>query len=111
MIPQNGDWESDPDWVRKVYCIDYADYWYKGGGTKLRMPSWTDRILWRSNGGHAIELLAYDCEKTVKTSDHRAVRAIFNVPTIVNTDKTGTAHSMRRKSTFGRHESQVCTLM
>mgnify|MGYP004297183485 CR=1 FL=1 len=36
MIPQNGDWESDPDWVRKVYCIDYADYWYKGGGTKLR---------------------------------------------------------------------------
>ena len=48
MIPQNGDWESDPDWVRKVYCIDYADYWYKGGGTKLRMPSWTDRILYRS---------------------------------------------------------------
>ena len=78
---------------------------------KQRVPAWTDRILWRSNGGHAIELLAYDCEKTVKTSDHRAVRAIFNIPTIVNTDITGEVHKERRNTKFGRHDSQVCIVM
>lgn len=40
--------EAERDWVRRVYKIDYAEHWYKGGGVKLRMPSWTDRILYRS---------------------------------------------------------------
>eukprot|EP01052_Picozoa_sp_SAG31_P034963 SAG31_NODE_4156_length_3525_cov_2.014011_2_plen_377_part_00 len=29
-------------------ALIYQDYWYKGGGMKLRMPSWCDRILYRS---------------------------------------------------------------
>ena len=49
--------------------------------------------------------------KTVKTSDHRAVRAIFNIPTIVNTDITGEVHKERRNTKFGRHDSQVCIVM
>jgi hypothetical protein len=32
---------SDGAWVRRQYRIDYQEYWYKGGGTKLRMPSWS----------------------------------------------------------------------
>jgi hypothetical protein len=49
VVPhRNADIEAERDWVRRVYKIDYAEHWYKGGGVKLRMPSWTDRILYRS---------------------------------------------------------------
>eukprot|EP00943_MAST-04B_sp_MAST-4B-sp1_P004411 g4411.t1 len=78
---------------------------------KQRIPAWTDRILWRSNGGCAIDLIAYDCENSVKTSDHRAVRAIFNIPSIVNIDKSGEVQRQRRNTKFGRHDSQICSLM
>jgi Ca2+-binding EF-hand superfamily protein len=78
---------------------------------KQRIPAWTDRILWRSNGGHAIDLIAYDCENSVKISDHRAVRAIFNIPSIVNTDTSGEVQRQRRNTKFGRHDSQICSVM
>jgi hypothetical protein len=49
VVPhREADIEAERDWVRRVYKIDYAEHWYKGGGVKLRMPSWTDRILYRS---------------------------------------------------------------
>lgn len=48
---------------------------------KQRIPSWTDRILYRSNGSSDsdIELLQYDSFDGIKTSDHRPVFAVFRV--------------------------------
>ena len=95
---------------RPTYKFDKGKDVYDSS-RKQRVPAWTDRILWRSNGGHDIQLLAYDCEQTVKTSDHRAVRAIFNIPKIVNKDPTGEIQKQRRNTKFGRHDSQVCVVM
>lgn len=36
---------KDLAWVRGEYNTHYVEPWYKGGQTKLRMPSFTDRIL------------------------------------------------------------------
>ena len=95
---------------RPTYKFDKGTDVYDSS-RKQRVPAWTDRILWRSNGGHDIQLLAYDCEQTVKTSDHRAVRAVFNIPKIVNKDPTGEIRKQRRNTKFGRHDSQVCVVM
>jgi len=43
----------------------------------LRIPSYTDRILWKASS--AIELLRYDSVESVKSSDHRPVYATFKV--------------------------------
>lgn len=44
-----------------------------------RTPSWTDRILWRSNyhlaGREAVEAVAYACVPEMRQSDHRPVVA------------------------------------
>jgi hypothetical protein len=32
-------------WVEQCYKVNFKQQWYKGGNVKLRMPSWTDRIL------------------------------------------------------------------
>ena len=39
-----------------------------------RMPSWTDRIIYRSNDGQLIQV-NYDSNNLIKTSDHRPVFA------------------------------------
>ena len=44
---------------------------------KQRVPSWTDRVLYR---GERIKLLHYNCCAHLKTSDHRPVLALLNVP-------------------------------
>jgi len=41
-----------------------------------RMPSWTDRILYRSNDGQLIQV-NYDANNLLKISDHRPVFAQF----------------------------------
>ena len=40
------------------------------------MPSWTDRILYRSNMGQLVQV-NYDCNNLVKVSDHRPVFAQY----------------------------------
>ena len=37
---------ADADWVNRVYVTQYKEPFYKGGRTKERVPSWTDRILY-----------------------------------------------------------------
>lgn len=44
---------------------------------KARVPSWTDRILWKDHD--RVVLLKYDACETIKISDHRAVFAVFEV--------------------------------
>lgn len=41
---------------------------------KMRVPSWTDRVLWR---GNRMRLLDYACIHDVLVSDHRPVRAVL----------------------------------
>lgn len=43
---------------------------------KQRVPSWTDRILYRSETG--LSQLCYHCAQTVRFSDHRPVYATFS---------------------------------
>jgi hypothetical protein len=51
--------------------------------SKLRIPAWTDRILWKAGMGEgsiaSMTLLFYDHIPEVKVSDHRAVVAGFEV--------------------------------
>ncbi|KAM7447207.1 inositol polyphosphate 5-phosphatase [Porites harrisoni] len=47
--------------------------------SKNRVPSWTDRILYRSNDLSSIEPLMYSSCVSVKTSDHRPVFGIYQV--------------------------------
>jgi hypothetical protein len=45
--------------------------------TKARTPSWTDRILYKTNSQLAWECLHYSSVTSIKSSDHRPVHAIF----------------------------------
>eukprot|EP00698_Gefionella_okellyi_P006764 TRINITY_DN1620_c0_g1_i2.p2 TRINITY_DN1620_c0_g1~~TRINITY_DN1620_c0_g1_i2.p2 ORF type:complete len:161 (+),score=28.41 TRINITY_DN1620_c0_g1_i2:571-1053(+) len=44
---------------------------------KMRVPSWTDRVLWKRNPN--IKLLEYNSVQTLRISDHRPVYATFLV--------------------------------
>ena len=48
---------------------------------KKRSPSWTDRVLWRCNSKstHPIQIIEYVSVLELKMSDHRPVRAGFEV--------------------------------
>ena len=51
---------------------------------KARIPSWTDRVLWRLSATGAagkllVSQLSYHAVTAIKTSDHRAVAAAFEV--------------------------------
>lgn len=51
--------------------------------SKRRVPSWTDRILWKvceSGKGHAsVQLWLYDAVTEMTSSDHKPVTAVFDV--------------------------------
>lgn len=42
------DYTTGETWVGECYDINFKQQWYKGGKVKLRMPSWTDRVLYAS---------------------------------------------------------------
>jgi endonuclease/exonuclease/phosphatase family metal-dependent hydrolase len=73
---------SDPDFVGKTYMVDYKQQLYKGGKRKTRMPSWTDRILVRSQSDCAGKIQAGDYRAITSqflTSDHSPVQAILTL--------------------------------
>ena len=43
----------------------------------IRVPGWTDRILYRANNLNDIILCKYNCYSEIKTSDHKPFYAIF----------------------------------
>lgn len=47
---------------------------------KMRVPSWTDRVLWRALPAVDVKLGAYSSCPAVMTSDHRPVFAAFQIP-------------------------------
>ena len=79
---------------------------------KARIPSWTDRILWRTNQAPGVlRLLAYDSETSVKMSDHRAVRAVFEAPLNPPTGDKGMETLRKDRKPFGSESSQICSIM
>ena len=62
---------------------DYV--WIKqksGGRTRINVPSYCDRVLWKSYPGTRIECLAYGCTNNVMTSDHSPVFAVFSLSNV-----------------------------
>ena len=89
LVPQTTeDIAGERDWVRRVYNIDFQEKWYKGGSTKLRMPSWTDRIVYRSMP-HLVDRLKPACKndddryrainEVLLTSDHSPICCVFEL--------------------------------
>jgi len=44
---------------------------------RMRVPSWCDRILWKSMPGRKLKQLSYSCADAITTSDHSPVYAGF----------------------------------
>ncbi|XP_056898741.1 inositol polyphosphate phosphatase-like 1b isoform X1 [Takifugu flavidus] len=52
---------------------------YKTSGVRVNVPSWCDRILWKSYPETHITCTAYGCTDDIFTSDHSPVFATFDV--------------------------------
>lgn len=51
---------------------------HNNGGVKLKLPSWTDRVLWKEINSK-VELVQYSCINTITISDHKPVYALFDI--------------------------------
>ncbi|KAF4668392.1 inositol [Perkinsus olseni] len=78
--PPWSEWKEAPILFPPTYKFDMGTNVYDTSD-KQRIPSWTDRILWRSDadGLHQINCQAYDSISSVKSSDHRPVYASFDI--------------------------------
>jgi len=94
---------------------------------KFRVPSYTDRILFRSSNPTTIEYLDYNSVPKLRHSDHRPVYGMFSV--VVKPAKKGTARnycgkfnqqvykeasSTSRRSSHTKqpsHTSMICTIL
>lgn len=65
---------------RPTYRYNRGDRTYST--QKMRTPSWTDRVLWKSLPGLKAKLTAYGCSDEITTSDHSPVYAAFEVDTL-----------------------------
>jgi phosphatidylinositol-bisphosphatase len=73
---------------------------------KRRIPSYTDRILWKASD--AIALLQYGSVDAIKTSDHRPVFATFKVKIVQRTNPDVKLKKTVRGTTSG---SKACVVM
>jgi len=62
-----------------TYKFDLGTHTYDTS-RKQRVPSWTDRILYKDDS-HKVKLLEYTSVPGVSMSDHKPVSAIFEVIT------------------------------
>ncbi|XP_029020280.1 inositol polyphosphate phosphatase-like 1b isoform X2 [Betta splendens] len=70
---------------------------YKTSGVRVNVPSWCDRILWKSYPEAHIVCTAYGCTDDIFTSDHSPVFATFQVGvTSQLSSKTDTNPSMEK---------------
>jgi len=73
-------------------------------GKKKRVPSWTDRILWKTCHPD-IRVLAYSCVPSLKCSDHRPIFGQYEMPVDLD-DWEGPALEAERAG----KKSAVCTV-
>jgi hypothetical protein len=78
---------------------------------KKRIPSWTDRILYKPSEN--IACVAYNSDVTIMTSDHKPVYATFlvGINTYVSLDTNQNAIVTNPTKMKFTSESQVCTIM
>ncbi|XP_069550436.1 inositol polyphosphate phosphatase-like 1b [Brachyistius frenatus] len=70
---------------------------YKTSGVRVNVPSWCDRILWKSYPEMHIICTAYGCTDDIFTSDHSPVFATFQVGvTSQSSSKTDSNSSVER---------------
>eukprot|EP00937_MAST-01D_sp_MAST-1D-sp2_P000069 g69.t1 len=72
--------------------------------SKKRVPSWTDRVLYKDEG---VDFLAYNCCPHYKTSDHLPVYCLLNVHFEHNSD---THLKDADEVQTGKSKSQVCAI-
>lgn len=72
--------------------------------SKQRVPSWTDRVLYKEEG---LDLLAYNCCQDNKTSDHLPVYGLFNLRFEHSDNQLKDADEVKH----GEQKSQVCAIM
>ncbi|GMH46612.1 hypothetical protein TrVE_jg8891 [Triparma verrucosa] len=82
---------------------------------KKRIPSWTDRILWKQTADpDAIKVLSYASANDIKTSDHRPVYGTFDCKLKgagENDFLAGRGAGAEEDHEIGLAKSQVCSLM
>ncbi|KAL0974145.1 hypothetical protein UPYG_G00216220 [Umbra pygmaea] len=72
---------------------------YKTSGVRVNVPSWCDRILWKSHPETHISCNSYGCTDDIFTSDHSPVFATFHVGvTSQSTSKTDPCLSSEKAS-------------
>ena len=82
---------------------------------KKRIPSWTDRILWKQTADpDAIKVLSYASANDIKTSDHRPVYGTFDCKLKgagENDFLAGRGAGAEEDHEIGLAKSQICSLM
>mmetsp|Transcript_16709 Transcript_16709/g.34053 ORF Transcript_16709/g.34053 Transcript_16709/m.34053 type:complete len:502 (+) Transcript_16709:178-1683(+) len=77
---------------------------------KQRVPSWTDRVLYKPSS--AVELETYEAARSIRTSDHRPVHASFRIKIALSGTQTCSSSAVGDKLThLGQSTSQVCGIM
>ena len=71
---------------------------------KRRVPSWTDRILYKNDDG--VKLISYACEQEIRSSDHRPVYATFHVDVSIDSR----AFSSDSQTWQSESRSEVCVI-
>ena len=76
--------ESQPTFVptyryKRGTRAEFAYEKVKRRGIKINVPSWCDRVLWRSFPGLAVRQTSYGCTTDIMTSDHSPVFSTFEV--------------------------------
>ncbi len=95
---------------RPTYKFDRGTDIYDSG-PKSRIPSWTDRILYKNC--EDIACLGYNSDMSISTSDHKPVYASFliNLNTFVSLDSQQQVVVSNNADVKFTSESQVCTIM
>ena len=75
---------------------------------KIRVPAWTDRILFSKKEG--IKMLSYDCIKTLRYSDHRPVVGAFEIETYITKNTKKDLNNYNQVDTKKQNEISINNL-
>lgn len=92
---------------RPTYKFDRHSDVYDSS-SKRRIPSWTDRILYKKHS--SIKLLSYSSSAEIRTSDHRPVYASFLCSIKVNRTTADFDENENEKSWTSETRSEVCVI-
>lgn len=98
------DYKEAPLTFLPTYKYDYMSQVYDTS-EKLRVPAWTDRVLYRNQYPFEVEVLRYDRAELL-TSDHRPVFAAFTVEARVF---DSTRRNALRLELLAKHKSEQLT--